>query len=105
MFFGGNHSILYTSVNNVFAFRVSTARTSRLLAMDLLESRQIFNMYFSGAGTIELAQEDALPGPENEITMFYQDDHARSKKASFKMTCAVPFTMLVVRLSSWNEPF
>ena len=46
-----------------FTFRVSKACATRLLAMDLLGVRYIFNMDFAGAGTIELAQEDTLPGP------------------------------------------
>ncbi len=61
--FGDNHSTLYTSANDEFDFRVTKACASRPLVMDLLDARQIFNMNFTGTGTIELAQEDALPGP------------------------------------------
>ena len=74
-----------------------------MLWMFLLDARHIFNMDFSGAGAIEFAQEDALPGPEHNLTAFDGDDYAGSHQARHEVACAVPFTVFVIWLTAGDE--
>ena len=60
-------------------------------------------MDFTGAGSIELAQEDALPGPERKLTAFYRDDYTRSHQARHEVAGAVPFKVRVVSLTIGDD--
>jgi len=61
-------------------------------------------MDFASARPIKLTQEDALPGPERNLTAFDGDDYAGAHKARHEMAGAVPFTVFVIRLTAGDEP-
>ena len=71
--------------------------------MDLLNTRHKFNMNFAGAGTIELAQEDTLPGPERNPATFDGDDYAGPDQARHEVAGAVPLTVRVIWLTAGDE--
>jgi len=72
--------------------------------MNLIACGNKSSMDFSGTGTIKLAQEDALPGPERNLTAIYRDDHAGPHQARHEVAGAVPFTVRVICLTAGNEP-
>jgi hypothetical protein len=72
--------------------------------MDLLNAKNKFNIDFACAGAIEFTQEDALPGPERNLTAFDRDDNAGAHQARHEVTGAIPFTVRVIGLTAGDEP-
>jgi len=61
-------------------------------------------MDFACAGTIELAHEDALPGPEHNLTAFDEGDDAGPHQTRHEVAGAIPFTVRVIGLTAGDEP-
>ena len=75
-----------------------------MLWIDLLEARDKAYKDFAGAGSVELAQEDALPGPERNLTAFNGDDDAGAHEAGHEVAGAVSFKVGIVGLTAGDEP-
>ncbi len=56
-----------------------------------------------GARPVELAEEDPLPGPEDEVALVDQDRQGRPESRGLPVAVAVPLAVAVERLPPGNQ--
>src|SRR5690242_17791689 len=63
------------------------------------------HVQLSGAGSVELAEVDSLPGAEHKPPVFDEYEHVVADEARLDVAVAVPLVMSVIRLVLRHQRF